>query len=165
MSPINPIVNLPEPLWLGLHALVALGREPEQPRTTETLSESIGCSKTHLSMVLQKLCHAGYVTALRGPGGGYQLALRPEKICMLHVFELLGGPFIPTGCTVDHHQNEPCLIGAMMDELTIAFRDYLATKTFYHLLRFYELAPEIRIGVSVSQRTGGSCRRAANERN
>lgn len=151
---MNPIVDLPEPLSLGLHALVELGRVPGQCLSTKTIAQSIGAPEPHLSKILQRLTRAGYVESIRGPGGGYQLARQPGEICVLNIFELLGGPFVPSGCSLDHNRLEasPCLIGAMMDELTLSLRNYLASKTLEHLLRFYDLPPDITIGVSVMRR-------------
>ena len=146
---MNPIVDLPEPLLLGLHALVELSRKPDRCMSTKHIAEALGASEAHLSKVLQRLARGGYVESVRGPGGGYRLALPPDQICTLNIFELLGGPFTPHGCNLEGCRGRPCLIGAMVDELTLSLRDYLASKTLAHLLRYYNRAPAIRIGVSV----------------
>ncbi len=148
---LNPIVALPEPLLLGLHALVELSREPGSCLSTSRIAQATGAPEAHLSKVLQRLARGGYVESIRGPGGGYRLALPPEKICTLHLFELLGGPFTPHGCELSGCQDRPCLIGAMIDELTLSLRDYLASRTLAHLLRYYDKVPAIHIGVSMSR--------------
>lgn len=146
---MNPIVSLPEPLLLGLHALVELSKDIDKPKSSQAIAAVVGGSETHLSKVLQHLVRGGYVESVRGPGGGYRLALPPEKICTLNIFELLGGPFTLNGCELSGCQGRPCLIGALMDELTLSLRDYLASKTLSDLLKYYNKAPAIRIGVSV----------------
>ncbi len=148
---MNPIVALPEPLLLGLHALVELSHDPERTFSTRHVAQAIGASEAHLSKILQRLARGGYVESIKGPGGGYRLALPPDQICALNIFELLGGPFTPQGCELSGCHGRPCLIGAMIDELTISLRDYLASKTLAHLLRYYDKAPAIHIGVSVSR--------------
>ncbi|MDY3868458.1 MAG: Rrf2 family transcriptional regulator [Pyramidobacter sp.] len=147
---MNPIVDLPEPLLLGLHALVELGRDPGCCLSAKHIADTLKASEGHLSKVLQRLARSGYVEAVRGPGGGYKLAMPPQDINTLVVVELLGGPLVPTGCGFEGCRGKHCLIGALVDELTIAIRDYLASKTLAHLLRYYDLEPAIRIGVSMN---------------
>jgi Rrf2 family nitric oxide-sensitive transcriptional repressor len=147
---MNPIVDLPEPLLLGLHALVELGRDPGCCLSAKHIADTLKASEGHLSKVLQRLARAGYIEAVRGPGGGYKLSMQPQEINTLLIVELLGGPLMPTGCGFEGCHGKHCLIGALVDELTIAIRDYLASKTLAHLLRYYDLAPAIRIGISMT---------------
>lgn len=45
---------------------------------TKELSERIDVSTTYLAKILQKLQHAGFVTSVTGPGGGFSMA--PETL-------------------------------------------------------------------------------------
>ena len=67
---MNPIVDLPEPLLLGLHALVALARAPESVLSARTIADEMGASEGHLAKVLQKLARSGILAPVHGPGGG-----------------------------------------------------------------------------------------------
>ena len=62
---MNPIVDLPEPLLLGLHALVALARAPESVLSARTIADEMGASEGHLAKVLQKLARSGILA--QGP--------------------------------------------------------------------------------------------------
>lgn len=149
---MNPIIDIPEPLLLGLHALVVLSGESGRCVTASNVAEELGASEGHLAKVLQKLARAGYLDPVHGPGGGYRLAKSPSEINMLAVVELLGGAFELNGCGLPSCGGKNCLIGSLIDELGAAVRDYLRGRTLEDLLRHYGLKPEVRIGVSL----GGS---------
>ena len=76
---LNPIVDLPEPLLLGLHALGELANEPDRCLTTQQVAAAIGTSEPHLSKVLQRLNKGGLIKSVRGPGGGYRLNCVPSE--------------------------------------------------------------------------------------
>ena len=134
---MNPIVDLPEPLLLGLHALVALARAPENVLSARSIADEMGASEGHLAKVLQKLARTGILQPVHGPGGGYKIGKVAREINMRELIELLGGP------------GRHCLIGALVDELTAAIRDYLDKRTLEDLLTHFEAKPEITIGLSL----------------
>ena len=146
---MNPIVDLPEPLLLGLHALVALARNPENVLSARSIADEMGASEGHLAKVLQKLAKSKILRPFHGPGGGYKMARDPRQINMREVVELLGGPFSLDGCGFAGCQGRHCLIGALVDELTAAIRDYLDKRTLEDLLSHFEAKPEITIGLSL----------------
>lgn len=146
---MNPIVDLPEPLLLGLHALVALARTPESVLSARTIADEMGASEGHLAKVLQKLARSGILAPVHGPGGGYKMAKAPRDINMRELVELLGGPFTQSGCGFEGCRDKPCLIGALVDELTAAIRDYMERRTLDDLLEHFEAKPEITIGLSL----------------
>ena len=146
---MNPIVDLPEPLLLGLHALVALARAPESVLSARSIADEMGASEGHLAKVLQKLARAGILQPVHGPGGGYKMGKDPHEINMREIVELLGGPFALDGCGFAGCKGRHCLIGALVDELTAAIRDYLDKRTLEDLLTHFEAKPEITIGLSL----------------
>ncbi len=52
---LNPIVSLPDPLILGLHALGELAKNPDKCLSTQQIAAAIGSTEPHLSKVLQRL--------------------------------------------------------------------------------------------------------------
>ncbi|MCF0247825.1 MAG: Rrf2 family transcriptional regulator [Synergistes sp.] len=149
MIVLNPIVGLPEPLLLGLHALGELVKEPDRCRTTQEIAAIIGTSEPHLSKVLQRLNKGGIIKSVRGPGGGYKLNCVPEETPLYPVFELLGGPFESRGCSLEGCANKRCFIGDMMDELSRAVFRYLASRTLADFKSYYEKGTNVSIEISV----------------
>lgn len=146
---MNPVIDVSEPLLLGLHAMVALARRPGICLSARSIADTLGASEGHLSKVMQRLARAGYVEPVRGPGGGYRLVKHPDEIPMLPLVEFLGGKFELDGCGFPGCRGKKCLIGSIIDELTVVIREYMRKRTLGDLLRHYEMEPEIRIGVSL----------------
>lgn len=147
---LNPIVSLPEPLTLGLHALGQLARVPDACLSTQQIAAEIGTAEPHLSKVLQRLNKGGLIKSVRGPGGGYKLNCEPKGTPLRPVFELLGGPFVDAkGCGLDGCKNRPCFIGDMMDELTRALMRYLESRTLDDFAKYYDRAIPVAIEISV----------------
>lgn len=146
---LNPIVSLPDPLILGLHALGELAKVPDKCISTQQIALAIGSTEPHLSKVLQRLNKGGLIKSVRGPGGGYKLNCDPEETPLRNIFELLGGPFDSKGCGLDGCNNKICFIGAMMDELTRAFLRYLESRTLANFTRYYGNSIPVEIEISV----------------
>src|SRR5690348_1934888 len=60
-----------------------------------------------LEQILLTLKHAGFVDSRKGPGGGYFLAMPPEKITLGAVTRLIDGPLAPMSC-VSVSRNAEC---------------------------------------------------------
>jgi Rrf2 family protein len=69
----------------ALRAMVWLAREPERPASADHLAEHTKVPRRYLYKVLQELVASGLVRSQPGPGGGYVLARRPEKVTILDV--------------------------------------------------------------------------------
>lgn len=55
------------------------------PVTLTGISSSQSISLSYLEQLFAKLRHSGLVEGVRGPGGGYRLARRPEKISIADI--------------------------------------------------------------------------------
>ena len=146
---MNPVVGLPEPLLLGLHALGELGKDPALCFTTKELAAKIGTTEPHLSKVLQRLNKNGFVRSIRGPGGGYVLNCNPEKTELAPIFELLGGSFSPCGCAIGCNKR-PCFISSMLNELSHAMFGYLCSRTLKEFIYYYQNSGQVSIDITVT---------------
>ena len=144
---MNPVIDIPEPVLLGLHALVGLARHEGECMSSKLIAESLGASEGHLSKVLQRLSRAGYLDSIHGPGGGYVLDKKPEDITLLEIVETLSGPFTLEGCGFPRCKDKTCLIGELMDQLTTAVKEYLRTHNLAGLLRSYGERPRLKIAL------------------
>jgi Rrf2 family nitric oxide-sensitive transcriptional repressor len=64
----------------SLRVLVYLGLNAERRSTIREISEAYDISRNHLMKVVQQLAAEGYVTSVRGVGGGLSLGRPPEQI-------------------------------------------------------------------------------------
>jgi Rrf2 family transcriptional regulator, nitric oxide-sensitive transcriptional repressor len=69
----------------ALRAVVWLGREAGRADSADHLAEITKVPRRYLHKVLQDLVRAGLVRSQSGPGGGYSLALKPERVTILDV--------------------------------------------------------------------------------
>ena len=69
----------------ALRAVAALAEDWERPHAVQKIAERTKMPNDYLAKVMQALCRAGVVKAIRGRHGGYQLAQSPEKLSLLEV--------------------------------------------------------------------------------
>lgn len=69
----------------SLRVLIYLGQNSQDRVTINQISEAYDISKNHLMKVVSNLTRLQFVSAQRGPGGGIQLNLCPEDICLKEV--------------------------------------------------------------------------------
>ena len=60
------------------------------PVTLIGISERQGISMSYLEQMFAKLRKGGLVEGIRGPGGGYRLAQRPEQVSVADIIDALG---------------------------------------------------------------------------
>jgi len=64
----------------SLRVLIHLGSHPETQVTVAGIAAEHGISRHHLTRVIHQLGLKGYIETLRGKGGGFRLARRPDLI-------------------------------------------------------------------------------------
>ncbi|MFY8117350.1 MAG: RrF2 family transcriptional regulator, partial [Roseateles sp.] len=64
----------------ALRLLLYLGRHPERLCTTAEIAQAYGISEAHLTKITHQLGLAGWISTVRGKGGGMRLALAPQDI-------------------------------------------------------------------------------------
>ncbi len=66
-------------------------------------------SLTYLEQIFLKLRRAGLVNSIRGPGGGYKLALNPEDILIANIMSAVDEPVKITRCV--ENDKDGCVAG------------------------------------------------------
>ena len=83
----------------GVRALIELAlHEGEGPVQRADIARRRQVPESYLDHLLAQLRRDGFVRSTRGPGGGHELAMPAEDICLLHVLESLEGSLAPLGC-------------------------------------------------------------------
>lgn len=87
------------------HALVALAYlgqrrdEPVSATSAREIAERFGLPLPQMMNILKMLARAKLVQSMRGPAGGYELAVDPDRISLLDVVTAMEGSMRFTRCT------------------------------------------------------------------
>jgi len=81
-----------------LRVLIYLAAHPEGRATIAEIAQSYGISENHLVKVVHFLGKAGFLTNVRGRGGGLTLARPATKINIGAVVRAAEGPAVPAAC-------------------------------------------------------------------
>ena len=135
---MSRLVRIPEAVSLAMHAMALLARYPEERLTTGAIASDLGASAAHLAKVLKILEHQGYVNSLRGPTGGFKIAVPAESITLMEIYAALEGPLDNEGCLLSTPicgGKKLCLFGATLSRLETEFRNELDSTTLASLAR------------------------------
>jgi len=123
----------------GVRAMyeIAVGY-PERPVNIREISESQDVSIHYLEQILNKLRRAGLIRSVKGPGGGYLLAKRPDEITISDILLELEGPLAITSCLNPEEgcvRVEICVTHLLWKALGRQIEDFLNTVTLGDLLQ------------------------------
>ena len=118
-----------------LRVLIYLGTDPARRATISEVAAAFDISENHLMKVAHFLGQQGWLTNVRGKGGGMQLALAPQDITIGKVVRIAEAGDLPAAC----FGSEPdrCRI-ARICRLRGVLND--AVNAFYAVLDDYTLA-------------------------
>jgi len=119
----------------SLRVLMFLATNPERRATVAEISASFDIKENHLTKVVHFLGRQGWVTTLRGKGGGLLLARPAKDICVGHVVRDTEGAAMPAECFSVEESRCPvsgcCRLKGVLAE---------AVDAFYAVLDRYTLA-------------------------
>lgn len=127
---------LPKTAEYALRATVWLGRRPGEPLSADQLAETTQVPRRYLHKVLQDLVRAELVRSQPGPGGGYTLAVRPDKISILDVINAVGSIERITTCPLGLKSHTAlCPLHQELDRAYAAVEQAFAKVTVAQLLK------------------------------
>jgi Rrf2 family cysteine metabolism transcriptional repressor len=86
----------------GLRVMMELARNYGRgPLSADIIAQNQDISRKYIHLLVMKLKSTGLIRAIRGPGGGYELAKTPSSITALDVFSALEGRILPVECVAD----------------------------------------------------------------
>jgi Rrf2 family nitric oxide-sensitive transcriptional repressor len=94
----------------SLRVLIYLAAAPAQKATIAEITRAFGVSENHLVKVVHFLGKKGWITTVRGKGGGISLARPPQDIAIGHVVRDAEGDPAPAECF--ETGGGRCVIGA-----------------------------------------------------
>lgn len=127
----------------ALKALVYLAKQPEnQPTLIADIAEREHIPKKFLDAILLEMRNRGLLESRKGKGGGYLLALPPEKIVLATVMRLIDGPLAPVLCVSktayrrcgDCDDENTCRIRLLMRDVRDGILDVMERRTLADLV-------------------------------
>ena len=86
----------------AIRAMVYLTRQlPRKTLTLKEIASAEDVTEKYLEQIFLKLTKAGLLKTVKGPGGGYQLSRKPEKIKLKDIMSAVGESYAPVFCVAD----------------------------------------------------------------
>jgi len=113
---------------MAMHAMGLLALEPRNPLSARSIAPCFRVSEAHLSKVLQRLAKVGLLRSVRGPKGGFSLAVDPRKTTLMEVFAAIEGPVEAGGCPFDvpRCDGTSCVLSNVMVRANQLLLDHLS---------------------------------------
>jgi len=95
--------------------------------TLADIAKRQGISLSYLEQLFAKLRRSGLVDSVRGPGGGYTLAMEPNKISVAEIVVAINENIDATRCGGEKncHGDETCLTHQLWEDLSIRIHEFL----------------------------------------
>ncbi|HKK14181.1 MAG TPA: Rrf2 family transcriptional regulator [Gammaproteobacteria bacterium] len=106
------------------------------PVTLSDISQCQGISLSYLEQLFAKLRRSGLVEGVRGPGGGYRLAVPPERVSVAQIITAVDEKVDTTLCAGRENcqEGERCLTHELWDSLSRQIFEFLDSITLAEFL-------------------------------
>ncbi|TCQ04166.1 RrF2 family transcriptional regulator [Serpentinicella alkaliphila] len=134
---MSGIINLSEMVTLGLHSMVLIANKEKPLLSVKEIAFSTNSSEFHLSKVLQILVKKGFIKSVRGPKGGFTLAMEPENISFYDIYTALEGPVNIKKCPISCNNCafQSCIFANVLEKLNDELIQFLQTQKLNEFLR------------------------------
>ena len=104
--------------------------------TLADIAKRQGISLSYLEQLFAKLRRSGLVDSVRGPGGGYTLAMEPTKISVAEIIVAINENIDATRCGGEKncHGDEKCLTHQLWEDLSTRIYEFLSGITLGDLV-------------------------------
>ena len=132
---------------IALHAMVMLSHNPGHLVRIKEIADSFSFSEAHLAKVLGRLVKSGLIDATRGPAGGYKLALAPEDISVVDIYEAIEGKLQQNKCmfNISVCDGSICSLGGYFTKVAGQVEDTLS-KTKLSDISFNKATFDLKVG-------------------
>ena len=90
----------------ALRAVLVLARDEQRAfMRADEIAAATGAPQNYMAKTLNALAKAGIVTSVRGPAGGFALAVEPSCLTLARVIDLFDAPRVQSRCMLG---NAPC---------------------------------------------------------
>jgi Rrf2 family protein len=128
---VDTILKISDAANLALHAVAHIGRaESDENQSVGKIAKELRVSEAHLSKVMQRLMKAGLATSRPGPGGGFLLGRKAERITLLEILEAVDGPMVDCRCLLGRKKCPfgGCAMDALVTHVNHQVRSFMASR-------------------------------------
>jgi len=126
-----------------LHALSCIPlKDADKKLTAKSLCKLAKIPEAFTRKMLQQLSQAGFLKAVRGPGGGYRLARNPKCISVLSIIEAVDGDGVFDQCVMGLPRcgdKKPCVIHNSWKKMKKVLLKELRVKSLFDLMKTNQL--------------------------
>jgi Rrf2 family iron-sulfur cluster assembly transcriptional regulator len=99
----------------------------DKPISLAEISGRQSISLSYLEQLFSKLRHSGLVSSVRGPGGGYHLAMPSDEIFVAQIINAVNESIDTTSCRGkgDCQGGEICLTHSLWQDLSVQIHQFL----------------------------------------
>ncbi|MDZ7345132.1 MAG: Rrf2 family transcriptional regulator [candidate division KSB1 bacterium] len=127
------------PCEYALQAVLYLALQPpEQMTTIKDLAKKLDIPSPFLAKILQNLSRKGLLTSLKGPAGGFMLAMPAKEITLLHIVEAIDGKALFEKCVLGFPEcsgKNPCPVHETWARLRENLRMMLMSKSIAQMAK------------------------------
>jgi Rrf2 family nitric oxide-sensitive transcriptional repressor len=130
-------VRLTQYTDFSIRVLIYLGAHGDRRCTIQEIADDYGISRNHLMKVVQKLASEGFITSVRGSGGGLSLPRSPRDINLGEVVERMEPDFGMVECMREGNEcviTPACRLPPVLAKATRAYLDVVSQYTLADLL-------------------------------
>jgi Rrf2 family transcriptional regulator, iron-sulfur cluster assembly transcription factor len=125
----------------ALRAVIALAEtsEDKTPVSIKTIATKEEISPEFLEQIFFKLRKAGFISSVRGPGGGFFFSRPLSEITLCDIIEASGEGFSVGDCSCGKkgscNEADRCPAGKIWREMDLRLREYAESKTLEDILK------------------------------
>lgn len=122
----------------AVRALCCIAEQKEEIVTVNQMVKSLEMPRPFLRKILQILNKEGLLNSCKGKGGGFTLALLPEKIFLMDLMKIFQGPVRLNECKFkksDCPYIDNCLLKKKIDEIEKGVIEKLKAITILSILK------------------------------
>lgn len=119
----NSLLKISEAATIGLHAMIMLAKNHEKMLTLNIIAKALNVSPNHLSKVMQRLNKAGFIESIKGYNGGFKMALNPEEVSFLEIYETFDGKLKCGNCLLTNNCEKDCIFGDLVSSVNKQVKD------------------------------------------
>ncbi len=128
---MNNLLRISEATLLALHGMVYLVHRADRDIVSiKDMAVALNVSENHLSKVFQRMSKVGLVRSVRGPHGGFLLAMPPTRIRLFDIFTAIEGEFKIEECLLPKRicRKNMCILGQLIGNINKEVLHYLKVK-------------------------------------